>query len=460
MVGVSFKKLLGINLIVVVSVFGMMLTTSYAWYSFENASTKFDVVTSNEDVDVVFQKGDYINTDSAIPVKREEVDLYSDKYDFNIRVKKSVLNNEMVARISLVDIVIDSELRKIDETLGEAPFRFELYYQGNQIGKTVTGDMIHDVSYDMGDIVLSDSMDNKFEFRVYLLDNGKEQSYLMNKSFQAKIDVNIVSRVSTNIVSFENPDIHISHIMIDGKESKYLPVSGYYDMSADCEMGSDVTWNSSRYELVYGKGSYSGDRCSLNFVESKNVFYLKDVSKGSYVSYVGNNGCVGDACRGVTANYQDEYSMGYCGKTDYHYGDNGFRVGYILDNHAYLVSAGGLECTSQVKNIDKIALKYCNRNYVSDGVCSLDTVWGLHDSDIQNILDGSDAFHYDLIDVGGYYWYYNVSRSEYMVWDPSSRSFSDRSAGGYGIRVVVKLDSSVKVIGGSGTKEHPYIISK
>ena len=40
----------------------MMLTTSYAWYSFETASTTFSGVTNNDDIKVSFQKGEYINT--------------------------------------------------------------------------------------------------------------------------------------------------------------------------------------------------------------------------------------------------------------------------------------------------------------------------------------------------------------------------------------------------------------
>ena len=82
--------MLGFVFVIVVSVFGLMLATSYAWYSYENGSTKFDVVTADDDVDIIYQRGEYINTESAIPVKKEEVDLYSDKYDFVVKVKKSV----------------------------------------------------------------------------------------------------------------------------------------------------------------------------------------------------------------------------------------------------------------------------------------------------------------------------------------------------------------------------------
>lgn len=69
---------------------------------------------------------------------------------------------------------------------------------------------------------------------------------------------------------------------------------------------------------------------------------LREVEVGSYVKYTGNNGCSGKACEGQNANYVDSSNMGYC------FGEqfivNGWRLGYVSDNTAYLVSAGAPEC--------------------------------------------------------------------------------------------------------------------
>ncbi len=448
---VSFRKLLGVIFIVVVAVFGLMLTTSYAWYSYENGSTKFDVVTSDDDVDIIFQKGEYINTESAIPVKASDVDRYSDKYDFNVKVNKYVLNNEMVAKVSLVDIVIDEELRRIDEVLGDSPFHIELYYQGSLVGTSVTGKDIVDTTYVFGDVVLANSIDNQFELRVYLLDNDGEQSYLMNKKFQGKIDINIISRASTKVINFENPDVKVSSITIDGVESKYLPVNDFYDMTAVCEKGSQVSWDTFSKSLIYNSESYVGDSCSLNFVKSSKSFYLRDVAAGSYVQYVGNRGCSGNACNGENINYSDEYSLGYCGSDEFHYAYSGFRVAYVKDNTAYLVSAGAPEC-SDSKSIDKVVAKYCNDIYAYQGVCDVNSVWSLKKEDVQ--LFQSD----DLIDIGGYYWY-NDSDSV-MFWNPINRSFIKNNMGVYGVRPVIRLSTDIMVVGGTGTYKDPYVIQK
>ena len=475
----GFRKMLGIISIIIFSVFALMLTTSYAWYSYEKGSTKFDVVTANENVEIVFQTGNYINTDVAIPIKDVEIDRYSDKYDFNIRVKHKAVGNEMVAKINLVDIAIDDELKNIDEVLGDSPFRVDFFYQGRKVGNTITGKNFSSESYEIGDVVLSDDVDNQFELRVYLLDNGSDQSLLMNKSFQAKIDVNVISRVSTSFVSFENPDIVVSEILVDGKVSKSLPKDGFYDMNSVCEKGSNVQWNSLNRTLIYDKGSYVGDFCELRFTKSKIKRYLKDFPVGSYVQYVGNNGCSGLSCNGENANYVDVDNMGYCSDSNYHFITSGFRIAYIKDNTAYLVSAGSLECLCDKKNnskdcvnfkevdvdsfisyLDKISLKYCNSKYVYDGVCNDDSVWSLRFSDVDNMLNNSDSYQNSLIDNGGYYWYINSLSKEIFSWNPTVRDFSNEKNSVYGVRPVIRMDSSVLVVGGSGTYEDPYVIEK
>ena len=448
----SFRKMLGIITVVIISLFTLMLTTSYAWYSYENASTKFDVVTADDNVDIVYQRGEYINTESAIPLKKNEIDLYSDKYDFNIKVKKTVKGNEMVARISLMNITIDDELRKIDGELGDSPLRVELYYQGALVGNAITGKSFVNDTYGIGDVVLSDVIDNRFELRVYLLDNGKNQLELMDKKFQARINVNVVSRVNTNFKEFDKPDISISEIVIDGKVSKYLPNSGYYDMTSVCDKGSQVTWDSYNKTLQYEKGSFISDTCKLNFTQSNGQRLLKDVEVGSYVNYLGSNGCSGDSCLGRNANYVDDNNMGYCYDERYHFTANGFRVLYIKDNIVYLVSAGALDCVNNT-DLDKKALKYCNSNFVYGGKCNSDSIWSLKNDDI---LQVSEKDYYDLIDNGGYYWY--TMGNEIHSWNPSSRSLDGNSDSKYGIRVVIKIKDGVLVSSGDGTKEDPYTI--
>lgn len=342
----KYKKLLFVIIIIIGVMFSLMLAASYAWYSFSAGSTTFNAVTSDKDVDVRFIKGEYINNTLAVPISNNEIDQYSDKHQFIVRTKNNKENNQILLKISLVDIEIDTNLR--DKSL-----YVELYYQGEKVS-TVTGDQLSISGAKtklLKTVELEDDVDNNFEVRVYLLDSG-DQSKLMGLHLSAKIQTEVVSRLKTNISDYSDADIRISSITIDGASSDSLPVDGYYTMSSTCSKGSTLSWNKYSKTITYSKGSKVGDSCSLVFTKDTSTKLLNTVSVGSYVKYMGNNGCDGNHCAGDNANYVSDDDMGYCNGTSYGFIVNGWRVAYIKDNSAYLVSAGAPECVATyVENI-------------------------------------------------------------------------------------------------------------
>ena len=191
----SFKKMLGIITIMIVLVFSMMLSTSYAWYTFENASTTFEGVTNNDEILVGYGTNEYISTSIAVPILEEDIDKYSSKNNFFVNVKESELDTELVVSVSLVDIMIDDALMTEE-------FKIDLYYQGELL-KNISGADIEVKTVEVMELastLIDNFTDNNFELRVYILDNGMDQSELMNKTFAAKIEVNIISRVQTNVL--------------------------------------------------------------------------------------------------------------------------------------------------------------------------------------------------------------------------------------------------------------------
>lgn len=469
--------------------FTLMLTTSYAWYSYEKGSTSFNAVTNNNDIVVSYQRGEYINTDIAVPIKVSDVDQYSDKNNFNVRVKNNVIDNEMIVTVSLVDISISSQLQNPD-------FKIELYHQGIKVADT-NGEYLNDSSIQLTDVVLDNNIDNIFEFRVYILDSGSDQSSMMGQVFQAKIQVDVVSRLKTSFHDWDDPDIHISAISIDGKSSDHLPTDGLYDMVASCSKGSQLTWNKMTKTITYASGSKINDSCSLNFTKSTDRVYLNQVEPGSYVRYVGANGCDGKTCEGQNANYVNDSDMGYCYSNNFKFLVNGWRVAYIKDDNTYLISAGSMDClctnsdgtsssscSSSVRDSDtkshydmlnKMALKYCNEKYAYNGTCDINSVWAMNDSDFQNIIgtslssnscvgkfsDKSCGYTNDLIDNGGYYWFADSdnSSSNLFFWMPFNIGVSsNNSSYAYGVRPVLRLAANIVVVGGSGTYQDPYII--
>ncbi len=227
---------------------------------------------------------------------------------------------------------------------------------------------------------------------------------------------------------------------------------------------------------------------------------LSEVEPGSYVAYTGNNGCTGTSCTGQNANYVDDTNMGYCHNSSYHFTVNGWRIGYIKDDTAYLVSAGSPECMctnsdgtssnsgcsnyettngvpQHLSNLNNAALKYCNPTYAYGGICNSTSSWNMNATDFQNITGSplsssschkqseSTACGYgnNLIDNGSYYWFatsYSSTSMGAFYWSPDNpRVINTYSSYLYGSRIVLRLASSVLVTGGSGTYEDPYEIS-
>lgn len=200
----------------------MMLTTSYAWYSFENASTAFEGMTTDDEILVSYGTSQYISTSTAIPISSADIDEYSEKNNFSITVRDSAVDNELVVSISLVEINIAGALQN-------ANFKIELYYQGSKIN-TVAGNSVGTsgaTTKSLGTVTLSNTTANNFEVRVYILDDGTNQSSLEGKTFSAKIQVNIVSRTPLNVI-LEGVSGNNSFTIKDG--ASYINVSD--DVSA------------------------------------------------------------------------------------------------------------------------------------------------------------------------------------------------------------------------------------
>ncbi len=305
---------------------------------------------------------------------------------------------------------------------------------------------------------------------------------------------NTKSLLSLKEVKYNGNNLRIS---IDGNSSDTLPTSGnYYLVRYDCKSKDTVvTWDRTNYTLnVSNSNKKGGVSCYLDFQTHPK---LSDMSAGSYVSYTGNNGCEGNHCKGENANYVDDATnMGYCSSSSYRFSVNGWRIGYTKDGSAYLISAGAPEClctdssgnagtscsnyetTSGVPkhlaNLNQASLKYCNQDYAYNGICDGTSSWNVNENDYQeltlnlgarknlrtNYRKQSYGVGYDLIDNGSDYWFAtNTTSTSVLDWKPNYRGvIGIDSSYANGVRPVLRLQSSVIVLGGSGTYEDPYTI--
>ena len=244
----------------------------------------------------------------------------------------------------------------------------------------------------------------------------------------------------------------------------------------------------SSVEITGGFGTYEDP-----YTISNGNTMLSEVAPGSYVKYTGNNGCSGNSCKGQNANYVSDTDMGYCLDSTKKFNANGWRIAYTKEGTAYLTSAGSPECMctssdgaagtscsdydstakapKHLANLNKKSLTYCNSTYAYKGKCDSASAWNMANADFQAITGAtlstannkSGYESYSLINNGGFYWFatpYGSGTTTMFAWFPTSRLvYSSNSHNPYGLRPVLRLASTVRITGGTGTYKDPYTIS-
>ena len=312
-----------------------------------------------------------------------------------------------------------------------------------------------------------------------------------------------------SIISFIMWDNHVTKrevvyegnrfmVSVDGGKVARFPSSGnYYLTNYDCDNKNTVVlWDNEKHNVVVSNGNHkSGVSCYLT-LESKPK--LSSMASGSYVKYVGDNGCVGKLCSGQNANYVDNHHLGYCGSKDLQFSTDGYRIAYVNDGSAYLVSAGSPECicsssdggtnnscatslnvdsvSQHIQNLNSISLKYCNPQFVFGGECNGEVVRNINDVDYGYMVlpnnnlsscvglqSGKCGYFDDLIDIGSDYWYsslYTGVNNVVFYWNSAKRIIDKSvSSSAFGIRPIIRMDSDVIVIGGDGSYANPYQIA-
>ena len=277
--------------------------------------------------------------------------------------------------------------------------------------------------------------------------------------------------------------------------STYLP-TGLISSKDNCEVSLKINNKSDndisiKFGVAYGLEN-GGDLLLDTNSHWFSLYYspLSDMPVGSYVKYVGNNGCSGNACEGENANYVSEDNMGYCNYSEQKFKTKGWRIAYVEDGSAYLISAGSPECMctgsdgtigscssaetttglpKHMDNLNKTALKYCNSTYAYGGECNKSNTWNINDNDFKKITgfalnDNLNKSGYyssnDLINNGSGYWFAAPNGTELAYgWRPTYLDVDIyHSTYALGVRPITKLKSSIVVTGGSGTYADPYTI--
>lgn len=189
----TFKKLLIILTFVVIAIICVLLSTSYAWYTFTDATTTFNVETTSESVDlaVVFTNDANISTTAGIPITSDQIDEYASKNSFTMTPSSSVIGSRQVAyQIEIVDLNIASELKN------SSYFKYSLLETVDGTTQTVSSGNFSQATgstFILKPMATLNSADldktHSFEFRVWLEESNSPQNNLMGKKINGRIKV-------------------------------------------------------------------------------------------------------------------------------------------------------------------------------------------------------------------------------------------------------------------------------
>ena len=183
----ELKKFLIVLSIAITITIGIMFGVSYGWYEYSNAKINIKSSTIKEIPTVIYSNTEKITTNNIMPILDEDRYNYGEKNIFTITIGENLKNYETAIEISLKDLRISEEL-KIED------YKYELL-QDNKI--VSTGDF-STVGMTTNMIIMPMTIMQPstypqtytYELYIWLSDNGANQNNLMNKSFNAKLNIN------------------------------------------------------------------------------------------------------------------------------------------------------------------------------------------------------------------------------------------------------------------------------
>ncbi len=194
---VTFKRLLIILSFAVTVLIVILLGTSYAWYTFDNAVTSFNNVqtfSDNIDTAVVFTNSSNIGTTVGIPILASDVEERSEKTIFTVTPSTTLSGREVAFQISLIDLKIDSALT------GVSSLKYSLLQTVDGTTTTIKSGNFSGVTADS--LILSTTTvpsanlgkTYSYEFRLWLEEDNSNQNALMGKKLEGYIKVNTAIR--------------------------------------------------------------------------------------------------------------------------------------------------------------------------------------------------------------------------------------------------------------------------
>ena len=194
----TFKRLLIILSFAVTVLIVILLGTSYAWYTFDNAVTSFNNVgtfSDNIEVAVVFTNDSNIGTTVGIPITTSEIEEKSEKTSFTITPSTALAGRSVAIQILLADLKIDSALTSVSS------LKYSLLQTVDGVTTTVKSGTFSGVTASSLILLPSTSISDSdlgktysYEFRLWLEEDNSNQNAVKGKKLEGYIKVNTAIR--------------------------------------------------------------------------------------------------------------------------------------------------------------------------------------------------------------------------------------------------------------------------
>ncbi len=265
------KKVLVLQIIgVFVLTLGFTLALNYISKSI-NAS----LTTAN--INVIYVGDSNITKDLFLPITASETSTKAAIANFTVKGAESNPTDK--------DIIYDITLTNIDITDGllDENFKFELYKNNTKISEGNFSNLQvekkdNEYTYYQRAILNENVMNlprynetaDSFQIRIYILDNGKDQSKLMGQSFKANVEIATYTTKGgstnrnryTNLITIKNDFIINSNI---GNFRR-----GIYNVSTSCN-NAESSFNKTNWEFrIKNLTGYS--TCNATFTEDTNTY--------------------------------------------------------------------------------------------------------------------------------------------------------------------------------------------
>ena len=263
--------------ILILEIFGVFILSLGFTLALNYISKSINASLTTANINVIYVGDNNITKDLFLPITANETSTKAAIANFTVKGAESNPADK--------DIIYDITLTNIDITDGllDENFKFELYKNNTKISEGNFSNL--QVENSNGTLkyyqraILNENVMNlprynetadSFQIRIYILDNGKDQSNLMGQSFKANVEIATYTTKGgstnrnryTNLITIKNDFIINSNI---GNFRR-----GIYNVSTSCN-SAESSFNKTNWEFrIKNLTGYS--TCNATFTEDTNTY--------------------------------------------------------------------------------------------------------------------------------------------------------------------------------------------